>query len=131
MVKELFNQHPELLETDDHASEALYSHVIETSATEMSYIDIYSFYYSNADYLLTLERIHSNSTVEGGCGWWCLLGCGSDWGCCGNYSGCCLAANQLCWLHDAYCTECIPKDVCLRGCIPDSKIKEKSLTLEK
>ena len=30
----------------------------------------------------------------------------SDWGCCGNYGGCCLYAHLACHLHDAACSPC-------------------------
>ena len=31
---------------------------------------------------------------------------GSDWGCCGDYPGCCKFCNILCFVHDAICTCC-------------------------
>ena len=31
---------------------------------------------------------------------------GSDWGCCGNYRGCCKFASLACYLHDAACSPC-------------------------
>ncbi|MBC5773142.1 hypothetical protein H8S95_03625 [Pontibacter sp. KCTC 32443] len=36
----------------------------------------------------------------------CLMGKGTDLGCCGNYSGCCWLATYECWLHDVECWNC-------------------------
>ena len=57
------------------------------------YDKFYSFYIPKEDYLLMLELIEIENTLNStsrACGWYCLNGCGSDWGCCGNYSGCCI-----------------------------------------
>jgi hypothetical protein len=53
------------------------------------------------------------------CSWWCPLGCGCDWGCCGNYEGCCLFADPICLVHDAICTCCEPAWFCFSGCVKD------------
>lgn len=42
-------------------------------------------------------------------GWTNLAGWniyGGDWGCCGNYGGCCKYAALGCYLHDAACSPC-------------------------
>lgn len=46
---------------------------------------------------------------------WCS-GQGSDYGCCGNYDGCCYYGNLFCLYHDAACWNCGPW-WCLRGCV--------------
>ena len=52
-----------------------------------------------------------------------LMDClrGSDWGCCGNYSGCCWFAAVECYLHDAACSysKCQPTWLCGPQCKPD------------
>lgn len=37
---------------------------------------------------------------------WCPIGLGTDLGCCGNYSGCCWYASDLCLIHDVACLTC-------------------------
>ena len=44
--------------------------------------------------------------------------CGSDCGCCGNYSGPCLYCDTGCLIHDLTCQECSPPSYCLSGCVP-------------
>ena len=55
------------------------------------------------------------------CAWWCPIGCGSDWRCCGNYSGCCFYRDLICLVHDAGCsyTQCQSRWLCFSGCVPD------------
>ena len=48
-----------------------------------------------------------------------LLGDGSDWGCCGNYDGCCYFVAPICLIHDQLCSNCTPSWFCFSGCIPD------------
>lgn len=48
----------------------------------------------------------------------CPLGLGSQWGCCGNYSGCCWYWTYLCFMHDVACIDCEPWH-CGPGCEPD------------
>lgn len=48
---------------------------------------------------------------------WCLFGQGSDLGCCGNYSGCCWFATDLCLQHDLACLNC-DYSWCFDGCVP-------------
>lgn len=49
---------------------------------------------------------------------WCLLGQGSDLGCCGNYSGCCWYWSNGCLMHDLACLNCEPGWYCFDGCVP-------------
>ncbi len=79
--------------------------------------DYYSFYVDRSDFELFVSNMITSSS--GGCGWWCVLGCGSDHGCCGNYSGCCLYWHPGCYVHDKMCTDCKPEWFCLPGCKPD------------
>ncbi len=45
---------------------------------------------------------------------------GSDWGCCGNYDGCCLYCHKLCRVHDVVCTCCMEGSwFCGPDCQPD------------
>lgn len=78
--------------------------------------DYYSFYVDKNDFNLFVSNMITSS---GGCAWWCPLGCGSDHGCCGNYSGCCLYWHPGCYVHDKMCTNCKPEWFCLPGCKPD------------
>ena len=43
---------------------------------------------------------------------------GNQWGCCGNYSGCCWYKSIICLAHDYYCQTCTPRWFCLPGCVP-------------
>ena len=43
---------------------------------------------------------------------------GSDWGCCGNYEGCCTYASIICYIHDALC-RCCDVDFCGPTCKPE------------
>jgi len=44
---------------------------------------------------------------------------GSDYGCCGNYEGCCTFASDACYTHDHQCRCCDLSWYCLSGCVPD------------
>lgn len=46
----------------------------------------------------------------------CIL-CGSDWGCCDNYAGCCVIANAFCYWHDVACIQC-NSILCGWNCVP-------------
>lgn len=88
-----------------------------TTDTEIRFDDYYNFYVPKENFKYFIGS--TISAAGGDCAWWCPLGCGSDWGCCGNYSGCCLFASPECWIHDAMCTKCKPAWFCLPGCKPD------------
>ncbi|KAH3748751.1 uncharacterized protein LOC127848926 [Dreissena polymorpha] len=45
---------------------------------------------------------------------------GTEWGCCGNYDGCCTYASLICLFHDAACRCCAGKELCGPKCKPDS-----------
>lgn len=44
---------------------------------------------------------------------------GSDYGCCGNYSGPCYYWHTVCFAHDVMCSKCKPRWFCFSGCVPD------------
>lgn len=95
------------------------------SSYEKDYLrfdDYYSFYVDKEDFELFISNITTSSS--GDCAWWCPLGCGSDHGCCGNYSGCCLYRHFICYVHDRLCTNCTPEWFCLPGCKPDKPQKQ-------
>lgn len=117
IIMGVFNSHPELLTDATYIN--LYNYVNTSNSQNFSYDKIYYFQVSKAAYLQTLDNIINQSSTLGNCSWWCPIGCGSAWGCCGNYSGCCLYWNFNCWTHDALCTNCLPPRYCLSGCIPD------------
>lgn len=128
-VKGVFQAHPELL--NNAKGKNLFAYINTIPSGTVSYDKIYSFSVQQDVYLESLQKIVvRNKAVAsgidvnvaeaaGGCAWWCPLGCGSDWGCCGNYSGCCLYASLECYVHDAICTNCTPAWFCLPGCVPD------------
>lgn len=97
----------------DAKSISLDNYLKTVTSETITFDKVYSFYVDKGLYLETLDNI------KRGCGWWCVLGCGSDWGCCGNYSGCCLFSSPICYIHDAMCTDCEPEWFCLPGCVPD------------
>lgn len=104
--------------TLDTDSQGLYNFLYSTQDVTIDFNSYYSYYVSNSDFNLFLgQQINS---ISGNCGWWCPIGCGSDHGCCGNYSGCCLYRNIMCYVHDKLCTDCNPSWFCLPGCVPDS-----------
>lgn len=48
----------------------------------------------------------------------CVLLCGGDCGCCGNYEGQCYYAHVMCYIHDFLCESCEPSWFCFSGCKP-------------
>lgn len=129
LIKNLYKTHPELIK--DLKSEKLLNFINSTQSDLLSFDKIYSFYISKDNFLKSLDNIFSRNNpssdnkttsiaeLSGDCSWWCPLGCGTDWGCCGNYSGCCLYSNTICYIHDAICTNCQPRWFCFSGCVPD------------
>jgi hypothetical protein len=89
---------------------------IESKEHFMERIGIAYDYISNTGKARVSGAVRSKLVVE-----WCPLGKGSDWGCCGNYEGCCYYKNILCYLHDAACSasNCQPVEICFSGCKPD------------
>ncbi|KAK3600555.1 hypothetical protein CHS0354_003492 [Potamilus streckersoni] len=53
---------------------------------------------------------------------WNLLG--SEWGCCGNYDGCCEYASIICYMHDAMC-QCCGSPLCGPKCRPEQSCGQK------
>jgi hypothetical protein len=128
LIKDVFAQHPDLMQQPKAVKLLAYINTVKEET--ISYDKIYAFSVSKQDYLQTLNNILVRNNpppptgtigtdVVAGCAWWCPLGCGSDWGCCGNYSGCCLYASVECYIHDAICTNCEPRWFCFSGCVPD------------
>lgn len=91
----------------------------ETSANSVTFDVIYSFYYPNELYLNHINYMYTTMHA-GDCSSSCWIGCGSDLGCCGNYSGCCYYSHTLCLIHDIACTNC-DKWHCGSGCVPDTR----------
>ena len=123
--------------TIDTATKKLIQFVNDTDKNYIRFDEYYSFYVSKEKYRQFLYyAIPENRDKEvlplywwwnpRGCGWrwWCVLGCGSDHGCCGNYDGCCLFNAILCWVHDKHCTFCWPSWYCLPRCVPDIEFKD-------
>ncbi len=105
-----------------HSSSKLLINYINNTQDEYVRFDkVYSFFVEKDKFIYALEytQNYNNNGPEKGCGWWCPLGCGTDWGCCGNYSGCCWYWDILCYIHDKQCTNCTPSWYCLPGCVPD------------
>ena len=95
----------------------LIKYLKETSETFTTFDKIYSFYYTNSQFLDHIEEMNS-AMHAGDCASSCIIGCGSDLGCCGNYSGCCYFSHSLCLIHDIACEQC-SKFHCGPGCVPD------------
>lgn len=89
--------------------------VKKTTKEKISFDEIYSNYISKKDFTEHLTTIYKKED----CSESCLIGCGSDWGCCGNYKGCCYFSSRLCLLHDLECLDC-KKWHCGPGCKPDN-----------
>lgn len=124
LIKGVYKSHPELLQ--DKPARDLYNFVNSTDKNYISYDKIYYFNTTKENYLKTLDNILirnnlSNSNLKTSVLETpkCLLGQGSDWGCCGNYSGCCVFWNVACYIHDAMCSDCQPRWFCFSGCVPD------------
>ena len=128
LIKDVYLKHPELIE--DIKARKLYDFINNTNEDFLSYDKIYSFSIKKEDYLKSLDNIvmrnksmnssqNRESQVASDCSWWCPLGCGSDWGCCANYSGCCFYRSIECYIHDRLCSDCEPRWFCFSGCVPD------------
>lgn len=132
LIKDIFKSYPDLLSSSKNKQ--VYDYINSVTDSTISFDRIYEFSIPKDVYLKTLsnivERNKSNSTTNiqtngikttqaSDCAWWCPLGCGSDWGCCGNYSGCCLYASLECYIHDRLCGDCTPRWFCFSGCVPD------------
>lgn len=88
-----------------------------STQASVTFDKLYSFYASKADFK---QHIADKAAFKAGdCSKWCIIGCGSDWGCCSNYKGCCYYSSQLCFVHDLMCTECFSKELCGPQCKPD------------
>lgn len=131
-VNDIVKEHPELLQSEKNKK--IFAFVNSVKESSVSFDKIYAFSMSNETLLKTFDNIIERNKIAAAnqangvtkiknkasdCAWWCPLGCGTDWGCCGNYSGCCLYASLECYIHDRLCTNCTPRWFCFSGCVPD------------
>ena len=86
------------------------------NSSYISFKTLYSFYVDEEVFTGSINALKNGVSFSNAM---CWFGQGSDWGCCGNYSGCYYYWSFLCYLHDWYCTDCHNVDVCLPGCVPD------------
>ncbi|MBS7320375.1 MAG: hypothetical protein KIG55_02120 [Myroides sp.] len=87
-----------------------------STQNNVTFDTLYSFYISKEDF-----KQHINDKIifkKGDCSEKCVIGCGSDWGCCMNYTGCCYYSSVFCLWHDLKCTNC-EYLYCGPGCKPD------------
>ncbi len=132
LIKDIFKSHPDLLSSSKNKQ--VYDYINSVTDSTISFDKIYEFSIHKDVYLKTLSNIvdrnkinytkniqtnGTKTTKASDCAWWCPLGCGSDWGCCGNYSGCCFYASLECYIHDRMCGDCTPRWFCFSGCVPD------------
>jgi hypothetical protein len=101
----------------DNQTSNLINYLNNNSNNTINFKDYYDFYISNEDFENFIETVQYQTS--GDCSDSCLLGCGSDHGCCGNYEGCCLFWSLACYIHDRTCSDCTPAWYCLPGCKPD------------
>ncbi len=105
----------------DYSTLSLINFLNQTDEKVLRFDDFYSFFISKDDFAKKLSQFKNKSenVDKGDCAWWCPIGCGSSHGCCGNYSGCCLYAHVLCYVHDRACTNCRPPEFCGPACRAD------------
>lgn len=93
-----------------------------TNKDIVSYDEIYSFYVNKSTFK---QHVSDRTTFnKKDCSKWCVIGCGTDWGCCSNYSGCCYFSSMTCLMHDLACIECTPAWFCFSGCVPDHGVND-------
>jgi hypothetical protein len=129
LVLSIFRDHPDLLSVP--RNQQIHAMINSSQKEQFGFDEIYAFSMERSVFLETLQLMRNKQQNEripnegrsqgGGCAWWCPIGCGSDWGCCGNYSGCCLYASLECYIHDRICSNCEPRWFCFNGCVPDKK----------
>lgn len=108
---DIINDNPSVF--SDAKSQNFENYLMNLSSTQITYLDYYSFYHDIDDYELSLERTINNNSNR------CLIGNGSDLGCCGNYSGCCYWWSHACLIHDVLCSDCSPALFCGWQCQPE------------
>lgn len=79
--------------------------VESTELQKVPFSVIYSFYTTPTKFNGFLNDL-INGQTDGCISANCSIGCGSDLGCCSNYSGCCLVSSKLCLAHDIWCFDC-------------------------
>lgn len=88
-----------------------------TPKQKVTFDEIYAFYVPKSVFK---QHIADKAILKkGDCKESCVIGCDSDWGCCGNYSGCCYYSHTACLIHDLLCTNCTPAKACGPKCVPD------------
>ena len=88
-----------------------------TPKQKVTFDEIYAFYVPKSVFK---QHIADKAILKkGDCKESCVIGCDSDWGCCGNYSGCCYYSHTACLIHDLLCTNCMPAKACGPKCAPD------------
>ena len=127
VIRDVINSNPDLFK--DQSSQLLISYINSISDEEIPFEKFYSFYVDNKNFKTAVHNIaneispdkEQESELEKkqkSCAWWCPMGCGTDWGCCGNYSGCCFFTAPICYIHDGGCSfsKCQPRWICFPGC---------------
>ncbi|RKE92332.1 hypothetical protein [Ichthyenterobacterium magnum] len=118
-LKSALNQYTSENSDIDSSTNNLITFLSTYEEQTISYNKYYSFYVTNEDFQIFIN--YQTASSSGNCAWWCPLGGGSDHGCCGNYSGCCLYWHAACYIHDKMCSDCKPSWFCLPGCVPDAQ----------
>lgn len=96
---------------------SLVNFIQNSTQNSVTFDVLYSFYIPKADFK---QHISDKAIFKAGdCSESCIIGCGSDWGCCSNYTGCCYYSSYLCYMHDLLCTDCAYKKACGPKCQPD------------
>lgn len=121
-LKEILHEYTLISTSIDSSTTELINFLNSTNKDSIQFGELYSFYISQDNYSKMLSRFlkpssDKESTLKA-CRWYCVIGCGSDWGCCSNYSGCCLYRTVLCFIHDWRCTNCDYWH-CGPKCVPD------------
>lgn len=93
---------------------------IKNSTEDTATFDkLYSFYIPLEDFRRHIEEMTSPFYAED-CSDNCIIGCGTDLGCCSNYTGCCYYSSLFCHWHDLECVNC-DKWHCGPLCKPDTR----------
>lgn len=110
-----------LLETEANTNGTIHdvnmvNFIKTTPKQKVTFDEIYAFYVPKSVFK---QHIADKAILKkGDCKESCIIGCGSDWGCCFNYSGCCYMSSVACLAHDLACRQC-EAWYCGWGCKPD------------
>lgn len=98
---------------------SLINFIMTTNKTQVNFTELYNYIIPTQKFkdFVSDKKVYK----EGDCSTACPIGCGTDWGCCGSYLGCCLLSADICMSHDLKCSKsnCKPIWYCLPGCSPD------------